>query len=155
MIKTLMDLIYKLLLSLTKNVGKKTAPKTEGTILGGELEDLFRTKFPGVTTHLMDYKYRLAIKAEVEKFLAEDPINTEGYIIDEHDCDDFSFELMGVFNKPGWSDITFGLVFTDVHALNCIVDENRKFWFLEPQSDQLSETLDTSWQGTKVKTIIM
>lgn len=155
MIKALIDLIYKMLLFLTKQFGKKTAPKTEGTITGGELSDLLKARFPGVTAHLMDYTYRLAIKEEVEKFLAEDLTNTEGYVVDVHDCDDFSFELMGVFSKPGWSDITFGIVWTDVHALNCIVDENRKFWFIEPQSDKLSETLDTSWQGTKVNTIIM
>lgn len=154
MIKTLIDLIYKILLILTEKFGKKTAPKTEGTITGGELSDLLRARFPGVQTQIMDYTYRLAIKAEVEKFLAEDPINTERYVVDEHDCDDFSFELMGVFSRPGWSDITFGIVWTDIHALNCIVDENYNFWFVEPQSDRLSETLE-EWQGSKVNTIIM
>ncbi len=154
MINTLIDLIYKILLCLTEKFGKKTAPKTEGVITLQELSDLLRRKFPGVTLHLLDNVYRLAIKEEVEKFLAENTISTGRYVADAHDCDDFSFELMGAFSRPGWSDITFGIVWTDIHALNCIVDENLNFWFIEPQTDELKETLEP-WQGSKVTTIIM
>ncbi len=154
MINALIKLIYQLLLSLTEKFGKKTAPKTEGVISRQELNDLLRKQFPGVNVHLMDYNYRLAIKEEIEKFLAEDQTNLTQYQTDSYDCDDFSFRLMGQFSIPGWSDITFGIVWTDVHAMNCIIDENRKFWFIEPQSDNLTETLD-SFQGSQVKTIIM
>ena len=69
-------------------------------------------------------------------------------------CDDFSYRLMGQFSIPGWSDLAFGIVWTSkpyAHALNCMIDEEERFWFVEPQTDELIETIE----GVEARFIIM
>lgn len=69
-------------------------------------------------------------------------------------CDDFSYRLMGEFSVPGWSDLAFGIVWTNLHALNCFIDESGNFWFVEPQTDTLQSAL-LPWQGSKIRLIVM
>lgn len=69
-------------------------------------------------------------------------------------CDDFSYRLMGQLSIPEWSGIAFGIVWTNLHALNCFIDDKGKFWFIEPQSDKLQDKLE-AWQGTEILFILM
>ncbi len=73
-----------------------------------------------------------------------DRVDSLTYVPEIHDCDDFAAELYGE-----WA----GLVWTDVHALNFFIDENRKFWFVEPQSQKIADKLD-DWQGKSVRFLI-
>jgi len=66
------------------------------------------------------------------------------YIPEQHDCDDFARELFGK-----WC----GLAWTDTHALNWFIDENKKFWFVEPQTKKIADRLD-SWQGKTLRFLL-
>ena len=77
-----------------------------------------------------------------------------GYVTEERDCDDFSYRLMGQLSVPDWSGIAFGIVWTNLHALNCMIDENGKFWFIEPQTGRLQSKLE-AWQGTEILFILL
>jgi len=97
------------------------------------------------TTNLWisDGVFRYMTKESLAQFLASDPINTRVYKTETHDCDDFSYELMGHVSE--WnSDNTFGIIWGlntggQPHAWNFFVDENEKVWFVEPQSDSIFE----------------
>ena len=60
-----------------------------------------------------------------------------GYLPEERDCDDHSYRLMGQLSIPGWSALSFGILWTFSHALNCFVTENGGFRLVEPQTDQI------------------
>ena len=66
------------------------------------------------------------------------------YIKEEHDCDDFAALLYGLFA---------GLVWTKIHSLNWFIDEDKTFWWIEPQSGKLSRTLE-GYQGKDVRFFI-
>lgn len=83
--------------------------------------------------------YRYADVANDECLLWTDSLK---YITEEHDCDDFAAKLFGK-----WA----GLVWTDTHALNWFIDENEKFWFIEPQTRYIFDKLNT---GTKLRFLL-
>lgn len=104
--------------------------------------------------YLSDSKYWLCSTADIVDVLNMDATNKDPYMSEEHDCDDFSYRLMGQLSTIEWSGIAFGIVWTNLHALNCFIDDRGKFWFIEPQTDVLKETLD-SWQGDEILFIMM
>lgn len=71
-------------------------------------------------------------------------VDTLVYVVEEHDCDDFGRKLFGL-----WA----GLTWSDVHALNWFIDENNKFWFIEPQSKKIADKLD-AWQGKSIRFLL-
>ncbi len=87
---------------------------------------------------------RIYRKADVIKFLGLDETNKIVYIEETHDCDDFAAEMFGK---------GMGLIWTQVHALNYFVDENRVLYFIEPQTDKISLVLE-NWQGWDVRLFI-
>lgn len=99
--------------------------------------------------YISDNTYWLCTKADLESFLAMDATNKDQYVAEEHDCDDFSYRLMGQLSTQEWSNIAAGIVWTNLHALNCFIDSDGKFWFIEPQSDTLQEHLE-AWQGNEI-----
>ena len=99
---------------------------------------------------LSDGVFKYMTKESLAQFLASDPINSRIYKAESHDCDDFSYELMG--HVSGWnSDNTFGIVWGQNasgvgHAWNFFVDENEKVWFVEPQTDSIfTPTTEKIW----------
>ena len=120
------------------------------------INNLLTTKFPSPTTHiyLSDNKYYLCSFGDIEKFLAQDNTNKLTYAAEVFDCDDFSYRLMGQLSYPNWSGIAFGIVWSDTHALNCLISEDGEFFFIEPQTDKLQKELEP-WQGTEVLLVVM
>lgn len=97
-----------------------------------------------------DSYYNTVNKKIIQDFLLKNPVNGRKYLVESHDCDDFSFELMG--NVSDWSsDILFGIVWGnnangDAHAWNFFIDDKEKLWFVEPQTDQIFEpTKEKIW----------
>jgi hypothetical protein len=81
-------------------------------------------------------------KAEAVKKLQLDETNALVYTPDTNDCDDFAVKLFSM---------GFGLIWTDKHAFNWFIDETTcKLYFVEPQSDTISEDI-ASWQGSRVR----
>jgi len=56
-------------------------------------------------------------------------------------CDDFAAELFGKFA---------GLIWTNHHAFNWFIDETDTFWYIEPQTKKLSQTIE-GWQGNDIR----
>lgn len=103
--------------------------------------------------YLSDNEYYLCSAKDIENFLAQDGTNKFKYDAEIFDCDDFSYRLMGQMSIPNWSACAFGIVWTDLHALNLFIDEQKKLWYVEPQSDKIEITLE-SWQGTAASLIV-
>lgn len=111
-----------------------------------ELNQLLKAKFPNALIMLGE-KYRfLCEHDDIAVFLAQDQTNKFKYIADRewissYDCNVFASRLMGQFSVPRWADLAFGKIWLlePAHALNCLVDVDGFFWYVEPQTDALME----------------
>ena len=126
-------------------------PRSAKEITATELKALLRDRFPRAeitlsNVKLGDPKFKLCHYDDIAVFLAQDDTNKMGYVAQETDCDDFAFRLKGQFSVPNWSGLCLGIIWTERHALNFCVDEEKRIWFIEPQLDELSLTL-APWQG--------
>jgi hypothetical protein len=114
-------------------------PKISGEIESKELHKLLKDKLSGVfnklVIYLVDRKYQLIKKAEMIDFLNYDKTDLIKYVPEYHDCDDFSFRLMGQFSIPEWSGIAFGIAFSKVHAFNIFISDKKEIFIIEPQKD--------------------
>lgn len=91
---------------------------------------------------LSDASFSTISKRSFEAFLRANPVNGRAYLVDAHDCDDYSFELMGdvsSWNSAGAFGIVWGNRASDdaPHAWNFFVDENKTLWYIEPQNDEI------------------
>ena len=119
-----------------------------------ELLKLLKEKFPDAEIYISDSVESLCDIEDIETFLERDETNRQKYLAEKFDCDDFAYRLMGQFSVPGWSELAFGIVWTDVHAMNIVVDANLDLWFIEPQNDTVQSSLE-AWQGQKIRFIAM
>ncbi len=103
------------------------------SILQDKLEEIGQGEAP---IYLPDSSMKVYSKAEVLTCYELVEVSSIPYIAEAHDCDDFAAELFGKFA---------GLVWTDVHALNWFVDETNTFWWVEPQTRVLSQTIGTEY----------
>lgn len=151
----MLDIIRRILQWFRKKpaVEPETIKPTSTTEI--DLTELWRTlrdKFPKLANpdtefYLSDAgNYLLPTSNDIALFLAQDQTNKYPYIVEKFDCDDFAYRLMGQFSIPEWSALCFGIVWTTTHALNCVIDEDKNFWFVEPQTDELMSELK-SWMG--------
>jgi len=133
---------------------KKKKLPTRAEISHNDLRALLQAKFPVVPLYLSDNVFRLCDITDIEKFLDLDETNKIKYQAEKMDCDDFAYRLMGQLSIPPWSNIAFGICWTDKHALNLMVDNNGDIWFIEPQTDACRSSLE-DWQGSNVQFVIM
>lgn len=148
--------IIERLLNLLKNYLKGEEPSSDNTTdripapkglekrSKKQVHEILKKQIPSwdaqkPAVYLADYDYWVTSKSEIERFLAQDKTDLGEYISERHDCDDFSFELLGAISTPGWGDLAFFLVWGGRHAYNAFIDENDKLWFIEPQSDAIIE----------------
>ncbi|MBW2648964.1 MAG: hypothetical protein JRC53_03970 [Deltaproteobacteria bacterium] len=128
-------------------------PATEGIIAGANVRAAFLEVFPDSAQHIYvsDTYYRITTIRNLRKFVEWDNTNTFGYISERHDCDDFSFSLMGAFARyPDWSSYPVAIIWADYgigpHAFTAAVAwesyDNRvpRVYYIEPQNDwEISE----------------
>ena len=117
-------------------------PQSTAKIEGLELQALLTIAAPSASVFMADNWKYLCRFSDVALFVAMDINNKIDYIAEEYDCDDFSFRLKGQFSIPGWAALALGICWTNNHALNCFVDEDKKLWFIEPQNDTIIDTLE-------------
>jgi hypothetical protein len=130
-----------------------TGPRLE--IAGNELREVLRTALGSEgDIYLADHNFWLCELEDIERFLDWDETSHHNYAAEEYDCDDFAKRLWGQLAIPGWSHFAFGLVWTDVHAMNILVDTNRDVWFIEPQTDARRSSL-LSWQGNVLRWLVV
>ena len=142
---------------LSKLFGSKPSikPEMKVQVTGNYIFNILDAIVPKAThIYLSDSLYWLCSDKDIENFLSQDDTNKMGYIAEERDCDDFSYRLMGQLSIPDWSGIAFGIVWTNLHALNCFIDDMGVFWFVEPQTNKLQDKLE-AWQGTEILFIMM
>ena len=118
------------------------------------LMGLLKERCPNAQIFLSDKDYLLCNKEDIVSFLIRDKTNKTEFVPNEYDCDDFSYRLMGQMSIPKWSDLAFGIVWTDKHALNCYIGEDKVFKFIEPQTDTIQSGLQ-EWQGSEIRLIII
>jgi len=93
-----------------------------------------------------DDSYKLVDYDHLRAFLEDNDVSNREYIPEKHDCDDFSFILMGDVTR--WdADLAFGIIWGITpegtgHAFNWFIDTDKKVWFVEPQTDEIFEPTD-------------
>lgn len=91
---------------------------------------------------ISDGLFKLVNTENMKEFLMANPVNGRKYITESHDCDDYSFELMG--DVSDWNPaLAFGIVWGNragdgaPHAWNFYIDETKKVRYVEPQTDSI------------------
>jgi len=124
---------------------KKPAIKPVGTIDINVASSILLDKLDEMDDkaeiYLPDTDIKVYRKDDVIKAHELSEVSSIKYVAEVMDCDDFAAELYGKFA---------GLVWTNVHALCFFIDDNSTFWFIEPQSGKLSQTLE-KWQGAEIR----
>jgi len=108
------------------------------SILLDKLEEMGDTE---TEIYLPDNDIKVYNKEEVKRFLSVDETSELKFVAEVQNCDDFAATLFGMFA---------GLLWTNVHALCFFIDEQETLWFIEPQTDRLSQALE-NWQGWHVR----
>jgi len=137
--------IGNLILNLLKPKIKPTL-KPCGTISGDEMSSILLDKLEEMKDDkadlfLADVDCKVYCKDDVKAFLKLDETDKIVFKPEEKDCDDIAAKLFAKFA---------GLIWTTKHALNWFIDEYDILWFIEPQTDKLSQTLE-DWQGWDVR----
>ena len=107
----------------------------------GDYTDVFEALnpfAPFAKIYLADRDYYFCEAEEIREFLEVDLTDRETYISETHDCDDFSFRLMGQFHEKPYSALAFGIAWSQVHAFNIFIDKIGTVWVVEPQNDQVT-----------------
>ena len=91
--------------------------------------------------YLADSQCKVFSKDEVVKFLGLDQTDSIAYVSEKMDCDDYARKLYGK-GLP--------LMWTTVHALNWFIDDTGILWFVEPQTDQISQNME-NWPNWDVR----
>jgi len=104
--------------------------------------------FPYAKLYISDRYYWVCPKQTIRDFLAMDDTDKEKYIYESHDCDDFSFRLMGQFHKKPYSALAFGIAWSNVHAYNVVVVTEEGVFLVEPQTDALIPFTDDEAYNT-------
>uniref|UniRef100_A0A6M3L030 Uncharacterized protein n=1 Tax=viral metagenome TaxID=1070528 RepID=A0A6M3L030_9ZZZZ len=120
---------------------EKIAPTSTQRIGLTQLFNLIKSEFPTCDVYLSDKDYRLCSYDDIALFMAQDETNKIGYESEDFDCDDFAYRLMGQFSVQGWADLCFGIIWTETHAFNLFVTEDKEILFIEPQTDEIRDTL--------------
>lgn len=93
---------------------------------------------PFAKIYLADQYYYFCDAQTISDFLAQDPTEQETYVTETHDCDDFSFRLMGQFHEKPYSALAFGIAWSQIHAFNLFIDKQKRVWIIEPQNDMVA-----------------
>jgi len=112
-------------------------------ITDSEIYNIFKGKTSNIWTS--DASYDTARKKDIEKFLSLNYFRFRQYVPEKYDCDNYSFALMGMFTYL-MSGYAVGIAWVETgngaHALNFFIDENKEFWYIEPQNNNIFQEVD-------------
>jgi len=142
---------FKYLVTAWKKLNAKYT--SVGTIGGNTPINIMRADFGNIPEIIVsDDDYFLYRKFSYEDFLEIDQVDKRKPLQDIFDCDDYAAVLMGEV-KDHIIGAPFGIAlvqYSDIkgntvsHMLNCFIDENKEFWFVEPQNDKIFKK-PTDW----------
>ena len=107
--------------------------KKLGTISYSELKSLLSPYCKEI--YLSDNNYSLTSVGEAKKYSQRTKVSINKWQKEEYDCDEFSFALMGYWNLDLYQ-FAFGIAWSKTHAFNIMVDNNKKVYVIEPQSNK-------------------
>jgi hypothetical protein len=108
-------------------------PKKLGDIWGDDLYHIFRDNFGDkVSIWQSDSKFDLT-SVDQAKLYTTGNLQPQ-YTAEGHDCDNFSFALMGYWSA-GLESFAFGIAWSSMHAFNIMLDDQKKLWIVEPQTN--------------------
>ena len=148
--------MIKLLLKFLFGRNPNKGPTKKGKITSYEIKRLFtKNKKDNVIylnstkIYIVDEKYDLMDKKTLTNFLFRDKTNFQKFKKD-NDCDNFAFQLLGRMNE--WAPtFALGFAISSNHAFNIFVDENKKVWIIEPQSDKIMSLEEAKKFKGKIK----
>ena len=85
--------------------------------------------------HISDAVFNVTSMVEGKRFAEETRVDIKQYIAEDHDCDNFSFALMGYWSL-GLISFPFGIAWSSTHAFNFMIDDAGQLWVIEPQTNQ-------------------
>jgi len=106
--------------------------------------------------HISDNFFNLTSVDEASKFSEATHVQYVQWIAEDHDCDNFSFALMGYWSD-GLKSYAFGIAWSASHAFNIMIDQNKVIWIVEPQTNKYYslEEVKTNQQYWPLKLIVM
>jgi len=110
-------------------------PKRLDIITGASLRKLLAPYAKSV--HISDNVFGLTSQRKAKDFSVKTKVASNKWLSEKYDCDEFSFALMGYWNK-GLSQFAFGIAWTNVHAFNIMVDDKEQIWIVEPQTNKFT-----------------
>lgn len=84
---------------------------------------------------LSDNYFDLTSVDEAKKYSEETKVQYEKYVSEEHDCDNFSFALLGYWSES-LKSFAFGTARSMTHRYNIMIDDKKELWICEPQTNQ-------------------
>ncbi len=108
-------------------------PECLGIISNTELYSLLKPYCDEV--HLSDRVYGLTSVEEAKEYSELTKVAVNDWEKDKFDCDEFSFALMGYWNLDLYQ-FSFGIAWSKTHAFNIFVDNEKKVYVVEPQSNR-------------------
>lgn len=142
-------------------VKKAIGPKTVLDLSNDEVRTILKNalRLTDAQVWLDDRDYSTYKREDLIAFLKVDNTDSYKYVKEGFDCDDFAKVMVG--REKEWYEWSqkergsaFGIVRGDIrkyapfeyspHAMNVYIDENRKVWLVEPQSDGWYEPNDKS-----------
>jgi len=85
--------------------------------------------------YLSDNVYGLTSVEQAKIFSNETRVMAKKWVEEQHDCDEFSFALMGYWND-GLKQFAFGIAWSDKHAFNIFINEKKEIYIVEPQTNK-------------------
>lgn len=121
---------------LNKVINKEIVnePSSKGTIGYTETQKILREKLDCYNVNLSDNYFNLTDKDTAKKYSSEAKVAYKQWIREGHDCDNFSFAAMGYWSQ-GLISFAFGIAWSNNHAFNIMVDNNKQIWIVEPQTN--------------------
>lgn len=98
-------------------------------------------KIVGKDVYISDESLNLTNTESASKFSEETAVQYKKWVQEDHDCDNFSFALMGYWSES-LKSFAFGIAWSAKHAFNIMVDNNRTIWIIEPQSNKWTKYED-------------
>ena len=118
-----------------------TEPSTYGTISYGDVSSILNNCFPNAEINISDSYFNLTTMEEAKVFTVDTKVCYRKWVAEDHDCDNFSFALMGYWSQ-GLKSFAFGIAWSAGHAFNFMIDKDKKVWIIEPQTNSYMLLVD-------------
>ncbi len=122
--------------------GTPTAPISiiSSDTLAAAIASDFGTTCKGGAVYLSDGKYKVYPDADIRTVLGADLTDSEAYVAQYFDCDDFAQVVSGAVNHK-LKGVPFGILWFRgqgvFHAVNCYYSSSGKMKVVEPQTDHV------------------